>query len=150
MFMSPQCFLLRKTPMWTTSSHQTHLPFRPTIPPSYHLLCPLSLVTWCPGSHPCQTSPHQRRDPLILCRRCLAVARRGSALENQSAAATLLKRMMMKMRMRMRRSSKRARKMSKRWRMRWRGASEAGCIYRKASHRRWICWVRKGFERVEY
>lgn len=44
------------------------------------------------------------------------------------------------MKMRMRRSYKRAKKTSRK-KMGWREVSEAGYIYRKASHHRWICWM---------
>lgn len=124
---SPQCFILRIT----TTSHPTH---RLTTRPSSRLLCLLNLVTWRPTSR-----PSRRTDPQTLRPRCVAAARRGSASENRSAAATLLTR-----RRRRRRSCKRMRKTS-RMKTRWREVLEAGCICRKASRPRWICWVRKGF-----
>lgn len=133
--------------MSTTSFHPTRLPSRPTTHPPSHRLCPLSLVTCCRRSRPHPTCPNQRKDPLNLRPRCLAAAQPGSASENPSAAATLSMRTRMKMRMR--RSCRSARKTS-RTKMRWREVSEAGYIYRKASHRRWTYWVRTTFERVKY
>lgn len=106
---SPQCFLLRIT----STSHPTH---RPTTRPSSRLLCLLNLGTWRPTSR-----PGRRTDPRSLRPRCVAAARRGSASESQSAAATLLTRT----RRRTRRSCRRMRTTS-RMKTRWREVLEAG------------------------
>lgn len=135
----PQCFLLRKTHMWPTLLHLT---LCQTSRPSSLLPCPSNLMTCHLMSRPRQTSPSHRTDPLILHPHRLAAAQRGWASETQSAAATLSTRKRMKMTMR--RSCKRIMSLMKRRRRR--EEEEDCCIYRKASRRRWICWVRKRFQ----
>lgn len=129
-----QCFLSRKTHTWTTSCQLTARPSSP-------LLCPLSLVTCRPRSRPHPTSPNQRTERRSLRPRWPAAARPGSASESPSAAATPWTRTRTRRRRRTRRGCRGTWRTSRRT-MKWRGSLGAGWIYRKASRRRWICWVR--------